>query len=69
MQVLGQNVCQKLGIIELTPLSKGTLTGEKALEEYGDVFSCLGIYQQEYDIRVRPRCHSIRSAIETRTIC
>ena len=53
--ILGQNACQKLGLIKRIDSREHTkLTREKVLEEYADVFIGLGMYQQVYDIRLDP---------------
>ena len=54
--IMGQNACQKLGLIKRNDsLEQTTLTREKVVEEYADVFSGLGMYQQEYDIELDPK--------------
>lgn len=52
--ILGQNACEKLGLIKRVSSIDSPLTKEKLLEDYADVFKGLGQYKQEYEIEINP---------------
>ena len=50
--ILGQNACEKLGLIKRIDSPDAPLTKERLLEQYTDVFTGTGQYKQEYEMEL-----------------